>query len=322
MPPEDRPMLNVRETLVMRGAAWDSWAVILAAGEGKRLRWLTRMLHAEDRPKQFAEITPGRSLLQSTLDRVSTTFRPDRTIVVIGAEHREIAIRQLAIFPGVELVVQPRNRGTSPGILFPLARIRARDRGALVTIFPSDHYVLREEPLLRAVGASAKAARGAGIVMIGTKAERAETEYGWIVPGGRPPRVGPAVRSIDRFVEKPDRAQAERLLEEGALWNTFIMTCRLSALWEEARRHLPATVHMFDRYVGSVGQVDEPMILDFIYSQIPDSNFSRDVLAKARGLLVVREEGSGWSDWGVPGRVFQSLQGTPDLDQLLRRINP
>jgi len=306
----------------MSGAVSNPWAVILAAGEGRRLRSLTRLLHAEDRPKQFAEITPGRSLLQSTLDRVSTRFHPDRTLVVVGVEHEEIARRQMAIYPGVELVVQPRNRGTSSGILLPLARIRARDQAALVTIFPSDHHVLHKEPLLHAVGAAAKAAARSGIVMIGTRAERAETEYGWIVPGGRPPGVGPAVRSIRRFVEKPDGAQAERLLQEGALWNMFIMASRLSALWDEARRHLPATVHMFDRYVGSVGQTDEPMILDYIYSQIPDSNFSRDVLAKAKGLLVVREEGSGWSDWGVPGRVFQSLRGTPDLEQLLRRINP
>ena len=306
----------------MRTATSDCWAVVLAAGEGKRLRSLTRLLHPEDRPKQFAEITPGRSLLQSTLDRVSTMFQPERTLVVVGAEHREIASRQMAIYPGVKLVVQPRNRGTSPGILFPLARIRARDQAALVTIFPSDHHVLHEEPLLHAVSAAAKAAARSGIVMIGTKAERAETEYGWIVPGGRPPGVGPAVRSIRRFVEKPDRDQAENLLREGALWNVFITTSRLSTLWDEARRHLPGTVHMFDRYVGSVGQTDEPMILDYIYSQIPDSNFSRDVLGKANGLLVVREEGSGWSDWGAPGRVFQSLQGTPDLEQLLRRINP
>ena len=306
----------------MHNAMSDSWAVVLAAGEGKRLRSLTRVLHSDDRPKQFAEITPGRSLLQSTLDRVSTMYRPDRTIVVVGFEQQEIARRQMAIYPGVELVVQPLNRGTGPGILFPLARIRGRDNSGLVTIFPSDHHVLHAEPLLRAVGAATKAAARAGIVVIGTRAERAETEYGWIVPGARPPGAGPAVRSIRKFVEKPAQDQAERLLDEGALWNVFITTARVSAVWEESRRHLPATVHMFDRYVGSVGQVDEPMILDYIYSQIPDSNFSRDVLGKATNLLVVREEGSGWSDWGAPGRVFQSLRGTPDLEHLLRRINP
>jgi mannose-1-phosphate guanylyltransferase len=306
----------------MAFAVPDPWAVVLAAGEGKRLRALTRLLHPEDRPKQFAEITQGRSLLQSTLDRVSTLYAPERTLVVVGADQVEIARRQLALYPGVELVIQPRNRGTALGILLPLARIRARAQGALVTIFPSDHHVPRAEPLLRAVATAASAASRAGIVMIGTKAEGAETEYGWIVTGPRPPGAGPSIRSIRRFVEKPDRAQAERLLEEGALWNVFITTGRVEAIWEETRRHLPATVHMFDRYVGSVGQADEPMILDYVYSQAPDSNFSSDVLGKASGLWVVREEGSGWSDWGAPGRVFQSLRGTPDLEHLLRRINP
>jgi hypothetical protein len=50
------------------------------------------------------------------------------------------------------------------------------------------------------------------------------------------------------------------------------------------------------------------------------ANFSSDVLARAPGLAVDAVEGSGWSDWGSPRRVFEALAGTPDHDRLLARI--
>lgn len=43
------------------------WAIVLAGGEGVRLRPLTRRLYAEERPKQYAILTGSRSLLRQTL---------------------------------------------------------------------------------------------------------------------------------------------------------------------------------------------------------------------------------------------------------------
>jgi hypothetical protein len=46
------------------------WAIVLAGGEGVRLRPLVRQLCADDRPKQFVKIVGSKSLLGHTLDRV------------------------------------------------------------------------------------------------------------------------------------------------------------------------------------------------------------------------------------------------------------
>src|SRR5712691_5007185 len=116
------------------------WAVVLAAGDGARLRPLTRLLYEQDLPKQFAVIEGGRSLLQSTLDRLAARFPAERTVVV-GKSQETVARHQLRDFAGVEIVAQPRNLGTGPGLLLPLARVRAREPGARVAVFPSDHHV-------------------------------------------------------------------------------------------------------------------------------------------------------------------------------------
>jgi hypothetical protein len=46
------------------------WAIVLAGGEGMRLRALTRRLYGDDRPKQYAALVGAGSLLRQTLDRL------------------------------------------------------------------------------------------------------------------------------------------------------------------------------------------------------------------------------------------------------------
>ena len=47
------------------------WAVVLAGGEGVRLRALVSRIYGDDRPKQYAALLDSRTLLRQTLDRVS-----------------------------------------------------------------------------------------------------------------------------------------------------------------------------------------------------------------------------------------------------------
>jgi mannose-1-phosphate guanylyltransferase len=44
------------------------WAIVLAGGEGVRLRPLVRQLCGDERPKQFVKIVGSKSLLGHTLD--------------------------------------------------------------------------------------------------------------------------------------------------------------------------------------------------------------------------------------------------------------
>ena len=65
----------------------DFWAVVLAGGEGVRLRSLVRSALGDERPKQYVPIFGGRTLLGQTLDRVGIGFAVDRTIVVTMEQH-------------------------------------------------------------------------------------------------------------------------------------------------------------------------------------------------------------------------------------------
>lgn len=293
------------------------WTIVLAGGEGVRLRQLTRALHGDDCPKQFALISGGQSLLQATVARARSWSAPDRVVVVVADPREDLARQQLQGDRGVDIVAQPSNRGTGPGILLPLARIMAFDPTAKVVILPSDHYVRDEVPFERSIRL-ANAASDEQVALIGALPEHAETRYGWIVPGRT--LAGQRSSVVQQFCEKPPAALAERLLRSGALWNTFIMAGSARHFWSLACTHLQAAVSLFELYQDAVNGPDEARVLREIYRLMPHSDFSREVLQKAHGLRAVPLDECGWSDWGTPQRVLDSLRHRDDFAALSRRL--
>jgi hypothetical protein len=86
------------------------WAIVLAGGEGQRLRALTRYVCGDDRPKQFAPLLGGRSLLRQTLDRIGLGIPLGRTLVVTHARDAAYLARELPRDEGPECLVQPEDR--------------------------------------------------------------------------------------------------------------------------------------------------------------------------------------------------------------------
>lgn len=279
-----------------------------------RLHSLTRALYGVDLPKQFAVLVSDRSLLQLTVERAALLTTHERILVVVGRHREALAREQLATYGGVKILAQPRGLDTGPGMTFPLAYILAMDPTATVTFFPSDHYIPDIAPLLEAL----RSPTAGRITLIGVAPTAPELEYGWIVPGRR--LAGRSRYEVARFVEKPAAAVAESLFARGALWNTFIQVGALTTFWDLVRGHLPQHARVFERYAAAVGSLGESHALEDAYARSEPANFSSDVLAHATELAVAPVARTGWSDWGSPRRVFESLAGTPHLHALLARI--
>ncbi len=291
------------------------WAIVLAAGEGTRLRELTTDERGRTWPKQFCSLTGGRSLLQETLSRAERITSTERIVVVVAAHHEHWWRAQLVGLPPANLIAQPRNLGTSPGLLLPLMHVLAQDPAARITVLPSDHHVEDEAVLARSLRRALNGLRlhPSALILLGMTPEAPETEYGWIVPATVTFDDPVPVRS---FVEKPSRDIAERLFSSGALWSSFLIATRGDELLTRFERCSP---HWVEALHG-VG-AHSSAALDRIYARMDAYDFSRQILqSDGIGLQVLRVPACGWTDLGTPRRVVECLQALDPRSQPQRAI--
>ena len=285
------------------------YTIILAAGEGTRVRSLTKNAAGVCVPKQFSVVDGHRTMLHSTLNRATRLVPNDRVVVVVAEEHRRFWREDLAVLPPENIVVQPLNRGTAIGLLLPFLKVLQRDPGARVLVLPSDHHVDDEETLQRAIFEALETVNldASGVVLLGALAQEPDTEYGWIVPRG----TLDSVRGVVTFIEKPDKATARTLLDRGALLNTLILVAAGRSLLHLYTRHLPQVLGELLTWRDNAMVPDSE--LTQLYRSLPTHDLSRDVLTRSCDQLsVLPISDCGWSDLGTPARLrlFQREQAS------------
>jgi len=277
-----------------------SWAIVLAAGEGTRLRELTTR-GGKATPKQFCSLRGGRSLLGDALARAARVVPKKRIVVVVAEEHREFWAHEFAALPPENVVVQPANKGTAAGILLPLSAVLERDPEAKVAVLPSDHFVAREyvlESSLRLALESLDELDDA-ITLLGITPDAPETGYGWIVPA----QSQKILRPIERFVEKPEATLANQLFARGGVWNSFLFAARGASLLAHIERRIPALTTRF-RSAFAAGSSSRSARLAELYAGLDSHDFSRHVLEGSEERLRLEiVPPCGWTDLGTPARV-------------------
>lgn len=286
------------------------WAVVLAGGEGSRLRDLTRQIEGDERPKQFCRVLGPVTLVEETMARVSLLIPPERQLVVVMRGHHRFYAPLLAGVPPSRLVVQPQSRGTAPAILYAMLRLISQRRFDPVVLVPSDHYVSDDAAFMAHVERACAAVgdRPELVVMLGITPDRPETAYGWVEPGKPFGGLANGVYRVETFWEKPSAPLAEALLDSGCFWNSFVIVARPSTLLTHIERALPELVEGFTALEPHLGTMREAAMASKLYPRLPWRDFSADVLTTAvanLGLLPV--EGIAWSDLGEPERVFATL---------------
>ncbi len=293
-----------------------TWGVVLAAGDGTRLRTLTTDEHGVTVPKQFCSVDGGPSLLRMAIQRASAVADPRRCLVVVSEEHRRWWEPEVQGLPLENVLVQPRNRGTACGLVLPVLHVLLREPNGLLAVIPSDHFVDDEATLRVALMQALRSqeARAGRLVLLGVAPDAADTGYGWIRPGERRPGGSHRVNS---FVEKPSPSAAERLLRGGALWNSLIFVCSAPALLRLLERAAPSLLDCFG-LPALLPDADRREALTTMYERVPPLDFSRDVLQRvARRLRVVPVPPCGWTDLGTPERVTAFARLHPRRSQAL-----
>jgi mannose-1-phosphate guanylyltransferase len=292
------------------GALSNRVALLLAGGDGRRLQELTSEITGSPIPKQYCRLLKGVSLLEATISRVRLFAPLDRISVVINADHLDLAKDQVNTLLDSNIIVQPLNRDTGPGLIFALLHLERTHPDATVAVFPTDHYVNKDwafiSHVLRAVNAISRMPDK--IAVLGVAPDRPETGYGYILPAN-PLRKFGRTYHVEAFTEKPDPSAAQAIMTRGGLWNTFVMVFRLSRMLELVQALVP---HEFERLSELR---TSPKMAAEIYQNLSPWNLSTQVLARIpQHLIVHKVVNVRWSDWGtreLVERTYRAMNLAP-----------
>jgi len=283
-------------------------AVIMGGGRGERL-W---PLSTPERPKQFLALREGRSLLQETVDRIGPLIPPERTYVVVPREFSDLVQEQLGI-PKENVLVEPMGRNTAPCLGLAAVVLSAKDPQAMMVALPADHVIRDQERFLAVLKAAVKVAKdGEYLVTLGIVPDRPATGYGYIRRGKLLTEVsGIPIYCAERFVEKPDRAKAERFLADGAYsWNSGMFVWRVDTFLKALAAHMPEMHAGLCEIEAHLGQPDWAETVARVYERLPKVSVDYGVMERASNVAVIPAD-IGWSDvgdWSALGAVLSADQ--------------
>jgi mannose-1-phosphate guanylyltransferase/mannose-6-phosphate isomerase len=282
--------------------------VILAGGAGTRLWPVSR----GTRPKHLARLTGEESLLQQAARRAMGRAAPEH-VVTVGAQPEDFLVkRQLgAVAPGLgaHRLLEPTGRNTAAAVaLAALYAARRFSPAAAIWVCPSDHAVADPETLYGALDVALPAAAAGHLVTFGIAPTRPETGYGYIKTGA-PLSANPRVLEVGRFVEKPERAAAQAMIDEGGhLWNSGMFLFRADRILAELGLHAPQILqgveHAFAASREAPGGGFE--VPEDRYAAVPAAPIDKAVMEHASRIAVVPCD-PGWSDLGSWQALWEQL---------------
>ena len=242
--------------------------VFLAGGRGERFWPLSR----RGSPKPLLRLGSSGTLLEGTLSRLHGWLPEDRLFVVTTQALRRSIRPVLARFPKVRIIPESSSRNTASAIALAAQWVQKRFGDAVMVVLPIDHAIDPVAPFLADLDRAVGIAKGDenALILFGIKPRSAATGLGYVVAGAR---NGGALR-VDRFIEKPSKAQAQRLCRRrNVYWNSGIFVFRARAILAAIHKVFPSGV-------------------------LPSESIDHAVLQKVQGLKVIPSTFS-WYDLGT-----------------------
>lgn len=269
------------------------FAVVMAGGSGTRFWPLSRRL----RPKQLLALAePERTLLASTIERITPLVPNERVLVVTGEHLAEATRRALPKLPALNVLAEPIAKNTAPCVAWAAYHALARDPDAVLAILAADHFVVDQPAYLDVIRRALSAAEDGSLVTIGIKPTRPETGYGYLEVGGE---VGPGFsHTVMRFVEKPDAARALEFVSSGRfLWNSGQFFFRADAIVKAFEAFMPQLARAMAPVQQTKSRVEELAVVEAAYTAAASVSIDHGVMEKAAKVRVVPGD-FGWSDVG------------------------
>jgi len=247
------------------------------------------------------------TLLQATALRVSEHVGFNPPLIVTGKELGSAAADQLSGI-GVAargFVIEPVQRGTAPAAAIAALMLVRENPNAIIALLPSDHAISNEDAFAEAMATGAVAASRGALVAFGIPPTAPETGYGYIRRGDPFSGVNGCYH-LESFVEKPDRATAERYLISGEyMWNSGMFVLSVRDYLRELERLEPKIFHACERALRDAADNGKFVHLDEkALAACPSQSIDRAVMERTDAAAVIPVE-LGWRDIGAWAALWE-----------------
>ena len=199
------------------------------------------------------------------------------------------AVRELLPeLPAGNVIAEPKSAGTAPALAWAAVEVERRGGAGSVMLCVHADWSIGDPDGFRATlwRAAEVAERQSSLVTVGIVPSRPDPGFGYIQPA----EEAGAARRVARFVEKPDRATAERMVRDGYLWNSGIFVWRAGDFLDEVRTHSPEVAPALP--LAASGDIDG------FFGAVKPISVDHAVLERSARVLVLPDDFQ-WDDVGT-----------------------
>ncbi len=289
-----------------------NYCIILAGGIGQRLWPVSRSM----KPKQFLDLFgTGRTLLQQTYDRVVQMVDPQNIYISTNVQYLPLVYEQLPQVDDMHILEEPLRRGTLASVIWSMAVITNRNPKARVLVTPSDQLILQQDIYTKDVMEGLDfVAENDCLVVMGEKATRPETRYGYIQKGEE--TSVPGISKVKTFTEKPALAFAETFINDGGfLWNTSLHVFRADVLLDTVCKMMPEYQVAIPSLMADA-ECNDARLVPEVFQMLPNLSLAEGLLERASNVYV-KECSFGWADLGTWASIHDDCPADDNGNVLL-----
>lgn len=221
-------------------------------------------------------------MIQRTMRYLKEIEKLDNITITTCKEQTELLYEQLGY--ELNIVAEPLRRDTFPAIALTCAYLYSKGVSVNepIIVMPCDSFAYENYYSSLKLIEMAVVEQIANIVLLGVSPKYPSSKFGYILPFNS--SVGESdIMPVKAFIEKPDIKNAERLIKEGALWNSGVCGFELGYLLELTYKYFKTIDY-------------ETLIKN--YQSLHKLSFSYEILENAKSKSVISYDGI-WKDIGT-----------------------
>lgn len=269
-------------------------ALIMAGGSGSRFWPLSR----QSLPKQFLSFSGDSPLIARTYARLESIAEPEGIYVVTSSQYSDLTRAHVPHLVGENLILEPFGKNTAACVGLSSVILKEKGKGEeAVAVCPADHFIGNEEQFAQIMSEAKEAALEGRLVVLGIAPTEPSPHYGYIekgeaIEGQR------EIFKVKKFVEKPDRERAEKMLENGGyFWNAGIFVWTPDTILQAIEKHMPGLYEGLMEIQRAIGGDRVEQVTKNVYGRLDSIPIDVGVLERTDNLVMLPVE-MDWCDVG------------------------